>query len=359
MPDSELISPKASMEDVAQAAGVSLSTVSRVLTRQGSRSPVAMETAQRVRKIAQQMGYAPQVRRRRTAGGQSDSPTSLKQIAFVVAGSSQLFLEHPFSSKVLSGVVEILKENDKTLTFHEVDPRGQELPELVDRLDASGVLLYAQEQPLGEMIEEAALCKPLVWMLGDTSFPVSVDRVGHDNLAVGRMAASYLHDQGCKSVAMLIHCPRHPAFAVREAGFRLGCRDLGLTSKVLIRNEQMPNGEAIWKPQKLHADFNDMIDELMAGPAVDGIFVASDTQARHVEQVMLQRGLMGKVNWKLVSCDNICLPGMLAMLDWWSIDVSPQRNGRMAVTRLLERIGNPDLEPTTQLIAPLPPDVAG
>ena len=61
MPDSPAAQPRvprARLEDVARAAGVSKSTVSRVLSNDATLS-VRDETRERVRALAQELGYRP------------------------------------------------------------------------------------------------------------------------------------------------------------------------------------------------------------------------------------------------------------------------------------------------------------
>lgn len=47
------------MHDIAEKAGVSTTTVSRVLNTKNSSIPISNETKKRVQKIAQEMGYSP------------------------------------------------------------------------------------------------------------------------------------------------------------------------------------------------------------------------------------------------------------------------------------------------------------
>jgi DNA-binding LacI/PurR family transcriptional regulator len=59
MPEPRRALPVATMRDIAAAAGVSASTVSRVLNDAPSRVPITPETRERVQEIARKLGYRP------------------------------------------------------------------------------------------------------------------------------------------------------------------------------------------------------------------------------------------------------------------------------------------------------------
>src|SRR5262245_43986797 len=107
-----------SISDVAKLAGVSSSTVSRVIN---NHTRVAPETAQKVRKAMQSLGYTPSERR---PGPKPSfrSRNGTANIAFLVLGASRSRATPAFE-ELLRGVSVAASRHDLNLTFsHVPDP---------------------------------------------------------------------------------------------------------------------------------------------------------------------------------------------------------------------------------------------
>ena len=181
-----------SIREIAQLAGVSTSTVSRVIN---ARPNVAANTVASVRKVMGQLRIDVSPRRaiaRRAAGA-----TRAANIAFLVFGTSG---SHPAPAfeKLLRGVSGASSQRDLSLIFSFVsDP--SELPPRISGRNVDGILLHG-ERP-SPSVQARLESLPTVWLMANRQRPLWGDQVMPDNTAIGELAAKYLLQRGHKHVA--------------------------------------------------------------------------------------------------------------------------------------------------------------
>lgn len=115
---------KITIHDVAQAAGVSVSTVSLVLSGKGRISPA---TAARVNQAIEQLGYVRNRSASMLRGGESGV------IGLIVRDLSQ-----PFYAAMTAGLSEVLEQQGKVLVLTQSGQHGQHLQRCFDSLAAQG-----------------------------------------------------------------------------------------------------------------------------------------------------------------------------------------------------------------------------
>jgi DNA-binding LacI/PurR family transcriptional regulator len=168
------------MRDIAQAAGVSLSTVSRVLNDSPSRVPIAVETRERILETAERLGYRPNPFARALRG----APT-------MVLGAVVRDFSDPFFAAALEALaVEAMNHGYNVLLGH-VHGRQHEdlaLPAVLEprRCDAVLMLGVMEDQPqlLADLL---AANEPVValWQgLSPIRFP-TVDVDDRKGIAIG------------------------------------------------------------------------------------------------------------------------------------------------------------------------------
>jgi len=102
-----MTAPRAQLKDVATRAGVSISTVSRVVRGDRSR-PVEAATEERIRAAVRELGYRPNLAARSLARGEVASTNRTREIG-VVLGTTTYKYSDPFFSRVIDGIdAEIL-----------------------------------------------------------------------------------------------------------------------------------------------------------------------------------------------------------------------------------------------------------
>jgi LacI family transcriptional regulator len=196
---------------VAEVAGVSFSTVARVINRHPSVSP---ETAVRVMSAMRDMGYEPpppsKRRGPRTAKNQGFRTRNIAKLMVAMDEAHLRALSAP-------GVVaEALSQYGLNLLFVPMsDPK--ELPSVINPRQVDGVIIQGLE-PTGKAAE-ALRRIPSVWMMTRRSETFWADYVQPDNAANGRIAAEYLLGRGHRRIGVINLQPNYPAFRQRIDAF--------------------------------------------------------------------------------------------------------------------------------------------
>lgn len=121
-------------EEVAQRAGVSTMTVTRVVTGRGY---VSDATRRKVRKVIDQLGYIPNKIASGLVSGKSN------RIAIVVPD-----LTNPYYLQVVGAMIEEAKRDDYVISVYKANE--EELPQVLESLISNrvaGVVNYASEFP--------------------------------------------------------------------------------------------------------------------------------------------------------------------------------------------------------------------
>ncbi|MFT3847668.1 MAG: LacI family DNA-binding transcriptional regulator [Propionivibrio sp.] len=209
---------RVTIKDLAEAAGVSVATVNRVIGRSG---PVSESTLQRVLEAARGVGFYG------LAGiehGASGTKRKLR-LGFVIQSPHRLFaatLAKSIEGCVASGEVSDVQPLVELIDDLSPDSVATRMLALGVECDALGVL--AAEHPIvTEAIERLAAANvPVVALITALSARTNVGYVGLDSWKVGRTAAWALHHMGTpsKKIAMFVGTHRYRCHDLYESGFR-------------------------------------------------------------------------------------------------------------------------------------------
>lgn len=181
---------KTTIHDVAQAAGVSVSTVSLVLSGKGR---ISSATAERVNQAIEQLGY---VRNRSASilrGGESGV------IGLIVRDLSQ-----PFYAAMTAGLSEVLEAQGKMLVLTQSGQHGQNLQRCFDSLaaqGADGIVLGGAVAQAETLIVQAREQNIALICAARASSLDKVDSLRPDNSQAARIATEYLIRQGHQRIA--------------------------------------------------------------------------------------------------------------------------------------------------------------
>jgi LacI family transcriptional regulator len=323
-----------SISKVAKLAGVSSSTVSRVIN---NHPRVAPETAQSVRRAMQSLGYTPSERR---PGPKPATRTrsSLGNIAFLVLGASGNRATPAFQD-LLRGVSIGASRHELNLIFHHVaDPNR--LPQRVLEQRVDGILLHGVT-PQGEAREYLRRI-PTVWLMGNVRRPDWGDQVLPDGYAIGEVAAKYLTTRGHRRLAYLNLDAGHWALRMYGHAFASAAQE---QDAEVSRLEQTSDPSAgYWH------DYSGEAVEGLVGRYVDlkepatGIFIAEDMQAAILQPALQKRGVkIGPGKVEVISCNNET-PYLVGLTPKPAvIDIRVESIGRRAVEQLMWRMDHPDV----------------
>jgi DNA-binding LacI/PurR family transcriptional regulator len=234
--------------DVAAAAGVSQSAVSRVFTPGASVSP---KMAARVRKAAAELGYRPNVLARSLITGRS------RIIGLVVA-----YLHNQFYPDALERLSHALQERGYHILVFVARGRGPQVERIVDEL-----LDYQVD---GIVAASVGISDELFSRLEETGIPVLLFNRGHadarlsevtsDNLAGGRRVAEFLLAGGHRRMAHVSGWMGSTTGRDRAAGFRAALAEAGAAPVAEIdgmyeRDRAAEAARALWHEHRPDAIF--------------------------------------------------------------------------------------------------------
>jgi LacI family transcriptional regulator len=211
---------------IAELAGVSSSTVARVLRGDDRKSyRRSAETAERIRQLAREMGYRPNLRARAFSRGRTHG------VGLLYTDDAWIF--EGVNTEVVNSLVRTLQYRGHHVVFCPIDEGGawQEIV-LGGQIDG-GVVFQPLPLEVAKAVRERQL--PLV-LLGDDS-DLTLSQVVVDDVAGAFAATRYLLGLGHKRVMLFVHEMVKPHCSVQKrlAGYCAAMQAAGLATCELVR----------------------------------------------------------------------------------------------------------------------------
>lgn len=309
-------------EDVAKRAGVSRAVVSRALSNNGSISPA---TKERVLIAAQELGYQVNF----LAQGLNRQRSHL--IGVIVAR-----IGDPFRSALLEGLLHEIQRRGYQALVTEITGEQDLAPTLrrFTQFRVSGVIVTSGTPPAAIVNECVSQQIPVVGINRHPDIPF-VDFVCSDNGCGARLAAGQLFRSGCRRFGWLNNRDSTWAGMTRGEAFLQALAQLGVdtqqTVSWLTAHEEGYEG-----------GFQAAL--ACAEPLPDGVFCANAQLACGFLDGMRQRGKFAPQDFHLIGFDNTPQSGQYSY-QLTTLHQDVEEISRRALTRLLERAGNP-LQPS-------------
>ncbi len=206
----------ATIRQVAEMAGVSVATVSRVLS--GS-EPVSSDLIERVNKAAHTLDYQPN----RIARNFRTQKTRI--VALVISD-----IENPFFTSVVRGVERTLRTSGYSLLLANSDENENIEWEHLQNLRAeavAGIILAPTASDLKRYQKFLDTDRILV-AIDRVPGSLKVDRVTVNNQDGALLAVKHLVDQGHQKIGFIAGLPKISTAYERQAGFELAMKSYGL-----------------------------------------------------------------------------------------------------------------------------------
>ena len=275
---------------IAKMAGVSRSTVSRVLTNSIN---VKAETADKIREAMLHCNYKPNPMARGLVTGK------INIIAVVVSD-----ITIPFYSELVALVCSHLKERGYLVCLHNFGNVGGDNDEYLETLCKYGfagiIIADARNDPAFATILKAAHC-PVVLLNRYIETVLGYDSIMIDNFLGGYMATKHLLELGHRSIAMLTGPGKSTSSSDRHKGYLQALSDYNV----------MPNKSLIVEGDLLHASGFNFANMLFKDNSrkCSAIFAGSDIMAIGIMSRCHEMGVRIPEDVSLVGFDDIPMAG--------------------------------------------------
>ena len=312
--------PTVTSADVARAAHVSQSAVSRTFTRGAS---VSEDTRRKVLQAADELGYRPNALARSLISGKSG-----------IIGVLVAYLDNQFYPVVIEKLSRSLQEKGYRVLLFMTDQGDQDAV-------VKDMLQYQVE---GVVMASAHLSSQLAQQCADNGIPVVLfnryiatspaNSVTSDNLEGGRLVANFLVDGGHERISFIAGFEDSSTNRDREAGFYKGLAERGVVC--------FSRGVGAYTQAGAAQAARDLFSGEGGGERPDAVFVANDHMAFAVMDVLrTEFGLNIPEDVSVVGYDDV--PQSV----WKAYDLTTveQPSGQMidaTVDILLDQIANPD-----------------
>ncbi|MFD6586485.1 LacI family DNA-binding transcriptional regulator [Streptomyces anulatus] len=253
---------RVTIADVAREAGVSKTTVSRVINTKGE---VDRSTAARVREVIAQLGYVP------SSGAVGLARGSSRTVGMLVPS-----LTWPWMGELLQGVVDTVEAADYGLLLFTCNRGAESVQRFTSQVSArafDGLVVVEPENTLGHLTELHRDGLPIV-LIDDRGHHPEFPSVVTTNHEGGASAARHLRAAG-RSRPLVLTGPQH-----------FGCvRDRLDGFRSVLPTELVVEGDFTERGGRL------AVEELLArGVAFDSVFAHNDISAAGVLRALRAAG---------------------------------------------------------------------
>lgn len=281
----------ATIKDIAKAAGVSVTTVSRALN---GYSDVNEKTRQKIKEVALQLNYSPNTLARSLVMNKT------KTIGLLVSGMTKGSIKDNFTYEILCGINDTIGSVDYDLIFFSTNTSQQKeksYAQLCRERKVDGVIIQGiktDDPYLQEIIDSDIPCVLI-------DIPIEAASVGYistDNVLGGKKATMHLLELGHRHIGMINGHNRAFVSQQRLEGYRLALSEANIPFNWnYVLSGGFDEDEAYESAKKL----------LRTHPELTAIFCASDVMALGVLRAIKDLGRSVPDEVSVIGYDDIIL----------------------------------------------------
>lgn len=270
---------KISIEDVARRAGVSITTVSRVINNVAT---VTKDNRVKVEEAVAHLRFKPNIAAQRLASGLNNS------VGLVMPGYPGVF--HSFYAiELIRGVGHACETLGLDLIFHITDGNKPLNPHTMGGIIFADII--ENRKQVQDVLEEGIPCIVINNIVKD----LDVNYIAVDNIKGGKIAADYLISLGHKRIATVTGNVNTQAGALRLEGFQ----------EALARKDIPLPDEYIYKGDYSRRSARSAAEHLLGlKKPPTAIFAASDDMALEVIEVAIEKRLKVPVDLSVIGFDD-------------------------------------------------------
>lgn len=248
------------IKDVAKLAGVSPSTVSRVINEKGV---ISGDTEERVLAAMQQLNYFPNSLARNLANGSSFA------LGLVIDASDNNNFSNSFFNRSVFGIETVAQKNGYNVIItnnKEIDSNIPSVEKLVMEKKVDGLILppsTVTKKLISKLLE---LDFPYVVLGEPHIFKMESSWVDVNNIQGGELGVSHLVREGYKRIAFISGNPKTVFSRNRLAGYQRGLENAGMQAEERLQLVCEPNSEGS----------REAAVKILKGPDAPDAFICSD-----------------------------------------------------------------------------------
>lgn len=310
--------------DLAKAAGVSISTVSKALNDSYS---ISDATKERIREIATEIGYRPNARAKNFASKRNGT------IIFATELAQGVGFENPHMFEIVTGIARYLDEKGYLLVLKHISANSasEEIKNLMLGEQADGVILHAGI--VTRQLEQVLIKEALPHLvIGKPDFNTRLCWIDISHEVAGQIAADYLLDKGYRRILFMMGNAEEDQISER--------RLKGLLSA--LEEEELPieTVKGITTYEKSLIAMNGILEREKL-PEV--VLCTNNYLAMGCIQSSRNKGIDIPQNIALMTFDNYPF-SMIVSPTLTAIEVDMYEMGWQAARFMLQKIKKPDLQ---------------
>ena len=319
------------IKDVAREAGVSISTVSKVLNGHYS---ISEKTADHVRQIMREMNYYPNANAQNFASGAN------KTVVLLADLSANMAFQNPHMFEIVAGLEEALRKRGYRLILQGTDETSAcgVAEEIISRRSADAIAIHVgvMSHPLSAVLTRLQF--PHI-VLGMPNFDSQVCWIDNSNTYSGTVAATYLVSQGYRNIAFIGGKYYDLGSAHRLQGVKQGLANAGFQL----------DDQYIWLGDSTRADGFQMTTKLLEQkPLPDAIICANNYIALGCVDALHRKGIripedIGVMTFDDYPFSQIIEPQLTV------VDINVRDMGAQAAKFLVDIIKRPNMQIQTYI----------
>jgi LacI family transcriptional regulator len=326
------------LKDIADEAGVSVMTVSRVVNKRLHK--VSKENMEKIQSIIDRTGYVPNL----TARGLSNKSPML--IAIILRTDERNALANPYNATMLAYLCRNIR-NAGYATLVHADVDFHDIFSTIGNWHAAGVIIFGLFDHEIKLLMSATANFRFPLIFFDSYSDIrQINNIGIDDYKGGYIAARYLIDRGHKQLGIFrydtgaggVEAERYKGFkdAITEAGLTLNpayeyCAELAYS------NESEAQARKAWAR-----------DHFQSGDRPTAIFFMADRLAAYFINIMHDIGISVPDDISVIGFDNIDIADLI-IPHLTTVAQDMERKAAAATDVLFRHIQNPG-EPTSKIV---------
>jgi LacI family transcriptional regulator len=280
---------KITMRDIAKMAGVSQSTVSKILNNY---EDIGEDTKQKVLEILEKTGY------RNASAGRSYGGHKKQLIAVIFSGRINVGFNHPMFIDVMNSVEQTLGVLGYDMLFlsnAKYNKEGSDYLEHCRQYQIDGCIIIGGshiQDSINELDQSDIACIGVdIQLTGNRS-----GYVMSNNLKISAKVVEHFYLLGYRDIAYIGGTPSSKVSDLRYEGFKQALKEYGLT----MREEWVLNGDFYEE-----SGYQCMKQIISGGELPQVVFAASDLMAFGAIRALKEKGLKVPEDVAIVGCDDI------------------------------------------------------